>query len=327
MKRILIATAAIVSYYVLFQVFYNMIAFGEAFHYRDASDAFNGFIHNFVPIFILFVLNLLIIFYLNLVKRLSTKIMLDVALSFLALFAVNMIYLQIARRIDWAGSVFNNIFIFLGLEVAFFVSNFSKSIREAEEQKRLALQYQYDSLKAQVNPHFLFNSLNILYSLVSIDPEKSKEFILSLSGMYRYIMSQQGKDRVPLKMEMDFLSEYISVLGMRYHNQFNVELHGMDNLGDQYIVPYTMQLLVENITKHNVISSRHHMLVDIVVGKEDIRISNPIVPRPSEQSTHMGLKYLTELYQHSGQHFHVENNGKTFTAIVPYLPTAQNSQA
>lgn len=111
-------------------------------------------------------------------------------------------------HVNWAGTVFNNIFLLLGLEVAYFVKNHIRHIQQISENKQKALQYQYEALRAQVNPHFLFNTLNMLYALVGKDTEKSKQFILSLSRIYRYVLDQQGHERVTLDYELKFAKEY-----------------------------------------------------------------------------------------------------------------------
>lgn len=277
---------------------------------------------------VLVVVDLFVIFVCFNKQSGSRKIIIDAVSSVFVLFVVNVAYMAVIPNgtIDWAGTMFNAIFVFLGLEVIYYLQSFRKSVREAEAQRALALQYQYDALKAQVNPHFLFNSLNLLYSLISLDTEKSKEFVLALSTMYRYIMSQQGKEMVLLRMEMDFLQNYVEVLSMRYLNQLHVDIRGKENLKDQYIVPYTLQLIMENVTKHNVISNRHHMNVVIEIGTECITVSNPIVPRPKESSSRIGLNYITTLYRQYGKEFKVENDGKTFRAVIPYIMVDANEK-
>jgi two-component system LytT family sensor kinase len=315
---------SVVAYYLVFQTFYNLVAFKTLIPYDDARDMAISVTSNFIPIIILFVVNYLVVFCFFRRTRISLKMWFDALCSFALLFVLNGSYLffvGLSRpvRLDWAGTIFNNLFILLGMEVAFYVKNFKDSVKKAELSHRKALQYKYDALKAQVNPHFLFNSLNILYSLVSTDQQKSKEFILALSQMYRYVMSQQNKDKIALKEELEFLHSYVSVLEMRYYNQFVMEIEGEDRVTDQKIIPYTLQLLVENVTKHNIISTRYPMKVSIVVCDDEIRISNPVKMKYSYSASHVGLNYLTELYKLHGKEFRVENDGKVFTAIIQYL--------
>ena len=316
----------IILYYVLFQAFYNKVAYKTVWPYASVGKMLNGVALNFTPILVTFILNIVIIFYLNRIKDTVRKIVIDAILSFIAMVGINLIYsITVVPIVDWAGTIFNNVFLFLGVEVAYYIRNFERKTMEVTEKEKLALQYQYDALKAQVNPHFLFNSLNILYSLVSIDQQKSKEFILALSKMYRYIMSLQGKNTVPVKEEVDFLNSYVDVLSMRYHNQLEVCIKGTKKITNQRMVPYTMQLLMENVVKHNVISHSHHMTVAIDIDDDHLNISNPIIPRPSDSVSHVGLNYLANLYRHHGKEFKVLNDGKTFTAIVPFINSNEDS--
>ncbi len=323
LKRFGLGFLAVVAYYVMFQCFYNMIAFKELYPYEDLHELLRGITLNFLPVSSVFCLNVIVVFFG--IRRVSTfrKICADVVFSYILMSVVNWVYLWITDGVvDWAGMFFNNTIIFLGVEAAYYVTHFRESVRRTEEQKQLALKYRYDALKAQINPHFLFNSLNILYSLVSLDRKESTDFILSLSDMYRYIMAQQDCDRIPLSREMGFLDSYANVLAMRYHNQFRIEVQGRENVGNREIIPYTLQLLIENVAKHNVVSTRHPMTVTVAIEPDAITVTNPIVPMEAAtaSSSSIGLKYICGLYRRFGREFRVENDGKTFRAIVPLLP-------
>lgn len=321
-KKVAPYVFGIVCYYILFQSFYNMVADKTLWPYDDLHQFCMGVLHNFTPVLFTIMMSWLIVFKGHRSHSSSTKLLVDGALCVLLLFLINGAYTVIAPSsdIDWAGTAFNSIFVFLGVETLYYVHHFKNSVRVAEEQRALALQYQYDALKAQVNPHFLFNSLNLLYSLVSIDQQKSKEFILALSKIYRYILSQQGHQTVSLAQELEFLNDYVEVLMMRYHNQFDVEIGGdLNNAAEVMIVPYTLQLLMENITKHNVISNRHHMRVKINICEDSLVIENPIMLRHTESGARIGLNYINKLYRQHGKEFLIENDGITFRAIVPFL--------
>jgi Putative regulator of cell autolysis len=288
-----------------------------------------SFTYNFIPILLLVILNIAIIFKLpqraSVSQCLPLKIATDLFLSFFILFMINQLFFMIASqsnpdlRVDHVGTILSNILIFLCMEVVYYIIRSRESIKRAEAARREAIQYQYDALKAQVNPHFLFNSLNILYSLISIDTVKSKEFVLSLSQMYRYIMSQQNKKTIKLKEELDFLHSYIAVLKMRYHNQFNSEMIGADIIVDQEIIPYTLQLLIENVTKHNIISTKYPMTVNITICDKHVTVSNSIKKKDNETVSGIGLNYIMEQYKLYDKVFEVKSNGETFVAKVPYL--------
>lgn len=122
------------------------------------------------------------------------------------------------------------------------------------------------------------------------------------------------------------MASYVCVLEIRYNNKFKVDIAGKP-AEEKEIIPYTMQLLLENVTKHNIISSKSPMTVKVAVGDEEIRITNEIRHKPSETAGNIGLKYLTQLYAAQGKRFHVENDGRTFTAHVPYLTSESNGRA
>lgn len=325
----------IVGYFVFFSIFYNAMVDGKLWPYTSTNEVLRQVSYNLLPIALLTVVTIAVVF-LNPIRQTWVKMAVDAVICALALVGYNLLFMWIFApgvNINWAGTAFNSVVIYLAVEVVYYVVNFRRSLRDNEAQKRMALQYQYDALKAQVNPHFLFNSLNILYSLVKVEPASSEDFILSLSRIYRYVMQQDGKATVRLADEMTFLGDYVSILSMRYSNQFDVQVNGISlcdsdwgvltGLTDEQkcrkVIPFTMQLLIENVTKHNIISSAHHMTVYISVDGDHLTVSNPIVPRSSESVSHIGMRYLTELYAMYGCEFRVENDGHTFTAIVPFL--------
>ncbi|MDD7318956.1 MAG: histidine kinase [Prevotella sp.] len=330
-NSMLTSTIIIVATYIVFQAFYNLIAFKSLFPYQDIYDFKISVASNLVPVIVLFVFNFTFVFRINRLRNIIYKILADVTISYLFLVVLNFVFILIMRKpdpssIDWAGTMFCNTFILMGMEMSFYIRHYQSSLRQAEEYKRRVLMYQYNALKAQVNPHFLFNSLNILYSLIAIDQKKSRHFVMSLSDMYRYIMTQQDKERVPLEDELGFLASYVEVLKMRYYNQFDVKIEGAELVKDQEIIPYTLQLLMENVTKHNVISQRFPLEVSIKITENDIRVSNHIRTRQSASSSGIGLRYITELYQQNGKDFVYTNDGNTFEAVVPYLDKEKRTE-
>jgi len=321
LKNISLWTLAIVAYYVAFQLFYNMVAYQNPLPYTGWRDMIYGATINFFPILIIFLLNAFIVFKLVRLQQIRPKIMVDALASYGMCVLVNVGYLLLRDNgvVDWAGTIFNNTIILLLLEVYYYVTRYRRTQEQLAHQRQQALQYQYDALKAQVNPHFLFNSLNILYSLVQTDQQKSLQFIDALSHMYRYILQKQGNDTVLVSEEMEFLDNYVSVLKMRYVGQFDVVIMGREHIGTHRVVPYTVQLLLENVTKHNVISSRHPMQVIITLDQQGLTMTNPIRPRNAGTSSGIGLRYLRQLYQLHDKQFTTVNDGKTFTAQVQYL--------
>lgn len=322
-KSFLQWSIAILGYYVWFQAFYNSMRYGSVFPYTGFVDMLTGVSYNFPSILVIFLFNIFLVFKLIRIRDLKVKICVDVAISIAGACLFNVLYLLILgvfrdTVVDWAGTILNDILILMGVEMVYYFTRLSKARQETEEARLQAMQYKYDALKSQINPHFLFNSLNLLYSLVSIDTVRSKQFIRELSRMYRYIMAQQNRECVSVAEEFDFLSSFVSVLEMRYNNKFEVTIEGQPG-ADRYIIPFTMQLLIENVTKHNAITAKSPMTVTIDITDEEIVISNPVYPRETESVSHIGLRYITQLYASRGKTFRVEKDDKKFTAYVPIL--------
>lgn len=137
--------------------------------------------------------------------------------------------------------------------------------------------------------------------------------------MYRYILSHQNMETICLSEELGFVRSYVEILEMRYHEQFSVDITCDPGMESRKIIPYTLQLLIENVTKHNVISTRHPMKVTIRAGAEGVTVTNPVRIRKSDTSTGIGLKYIASHYKLYNKDFEYGSDGRCFTAKVPYL--------
>lgn len=318
---IVTALAAAVTYYVIFQFLYNMIAYGTLWPFQSFSDVTQSVFHNFPPIFLLFLLNYVVSFHLFPRVSRPAKFVVDGIASFGILSLINALFmLTVSPRVDWAGTVFCNTFIWMGWEMVWYVWHFKRLMVISQRALVASQRYRYDVLRSQVNPHFLFNSLNLLYSLVSTARQQDAEqFIIALVKTYRYIIDIRQKDVVTLAEELDFLDSYVQVLETRYLNQFKVQVIGRSLAASHTIIPYTMQLLIENVTKHNTISSRNPMVVTVEITATGVTVSNPIMKRVSSASTGFGLRYLRELYALHGVSFTAGAEGDLFVSKIPYL--------
>ena len=154
-------------------------------------------------------------------------------------------------------------------------------------------------LKTQVNPHFLFNSLSILSSLVRVDPDLSEQFIEQLSRSYRYILEQKDQSLVTLRTELGFIDSYAFLLKIRFENKFNLVVQLPDDILDRYkIAPLTLQLLVENAVKHNRMSVNEPLIVNITYeDNQMLVVKNRLQPRSTPTiSTGMGLQNIINRY-------------------------------
>lgn len=261
---------------------------------------------------------------LSFVKRLWSKVVADYVITFSVVFGIYGIFFLIYSMIrlidgDITGLLLFYVVTFLVVEMLYYIKHSREALRNAEAAKREALQYQYDALKAHVNPHFLFNSLNVLLAIIDTDTKKAGEFTIALSRIYRYILATQNQKSVPISEEMSFLDSYVHIMKMKYYDSFNLNVSGDGDRENNKIVPFTLQLLVENITKHNTISDKYPMEVSICINDDYMTVTNKIKRKKSTSQMGIGLKYLSSQYQVNGGVFEVEDDGKHFTAKIPFL--------
>ena len=149
-----------------------------------------------------------------------------------------------------------------------FLLNWRESALELEQVKREKLASQYQSLKDQLNPHFLFNNLNSLTALIKKDPDRAVNFVKELSEVYRYILNYAQKEVVPLDQELDFIGTYLELLNIRFGSNLNANIQS--DKADSYVIPpLTLQLLVENAIKHNIVSSSKPLSITIEMELPD----------------------------------------------------------
>lgn len=192
----------------------------------------------------------------------------------------------------------------------------------AERLEKEAVQAQFAALKSQVNPHFLFNSLSILSSLVHTDAELSERFIDQLSKAYRYILEQKDNERVPLKTELEFIQAYRFLLNIRFENKFDVVIDVAETAQKQYaIAPLTLQLLVENAVKHNRMSVKEPLQVQIFIEDDCLVVQNNRQLRPqSETSTGVGLQNIVNRYALlTDRAVRIEEDEDRFSVKIPLI--------
>ena len=137
----------------------------------------------------------------------------------------------------------------------------------------------YESLKSQIDPHFLFNSLNVLTSLISENPAQAEKFTTKLSKVYRYVLEQKNKDLIELDEELAFAKTYMELLKMRFENAVIFEIPEKASHPDLKIIPLSLQLLLENTIKHNVASEEHPLIVTILESDGYLTVSNNYNPK------------------------------------------------
>ena len=168
---------------------------------------------------------------------------------------------------------------------------------QAEQLQREFAQVRLQALKSQVNPHFLFNSLSVLSSLVHVNAELSEQFIHHLAKAYRYILEQKEAELVSLKEELSFLDAYFFLLQIRFDQKIRLEKMVPSETESLRLPPLTLQLLVENAVKHNKMSVQEPLVINVSVTNEELIVENNIRPREQpESSTGVGLENIRKRY-------------------------------
>ena len=202
-----------------------------------------------------------------------------------------------------------------------FFKNWKSTILEMERLKQEKLKSDYMVLQDQLNPHFLFNSLNVLISEIKHEPETAINFTRKLSQVYRYVLQSRNMETVLLKDEMDFIDSYIYLHRVRLGNalKFSAELD--ESVLNKYLPPMTVQILVENAIKHNVVNRDFPLNIKIeTIGDEILKVRNNINPKETIGSTQVGLSNIQERYSLLGRgNIFVEKTEEEFIVTVPLL--------
>ena len=183
------------------------------------------------------------------------------------------------------------------------VTERTKELTEANtrliELQKENIQSQFEVLKQQVNPHFLFNSLNVLSSLIKVEPDLAETFTEKLSKVYRYVLENKEKDMVPLSTELDFMNSYVFLLNIRFMGKISVTIDIDKVKADLMILPMALQLLIENAIKHNTFSKANQLKIHISVDNDDYLVirNNTQIRETQIQSTGVGLANITNRYR------------------------------
>lgn len=199
---------------------------------------------------------------------------------------------------------------------------YERKIMIAEKEKAL---YQLYALKTQVNPHFLFNSLNVLASLTYESPELANKFVKKLSAVYRYILTTSQNPTVNLSDEMRFVSTYLYLEKMRHGDSLLVDIKETPDMGTRQIIPVSVQMLIENALKHNTATPDKPLTILIDEGANGVTVSNNIQRRNNVNNTGVGLKNLRKQYELHHQQIIISENNNRFTVFLPFVHAVNHS--
>lgn len=197
-----------------------------------------------------------------------------------------------------------------------------EQLLETEKLRKANLQTQFESLKQQINPHFLFNCLNSLSSLIEDDPERATQFIDEMSNVYRYLLRSNESELATLDAELKFAGSYFHLLSTRYGANLRLEERIDPELRSRVLPPLTLQLLMENVVKHNVIMPQQPLLISLVTTEEGkLVVSNNLQKRTvAVPSSRIGLANIASKYSLLGRgEISIEENAQSFSVSIPLL--------
>ena len=210
----------------------------------------------------------------------------------------------------------------------YFFHNWQDSVEDkaklqvqAAELEREKFNLQYHQLRNQVNPHYLFNTLTSLDGLIQTNPELASEFVRHMSKVYRYVLQHKENEVVSLDEEIQFIEHYIELVHVRYADGLNIQLDISEEAKDKGIVMVTLQMLIDNAIKHNIVQKEAPLLIKITDDAEYLIVrNNKQLRKQIDTSNGQGLMQLSQLYSyHTGKPIIINNEQDTYTIKIPLL--------
>ncbi len=225
---------------------------------------------------------------------------------------------------SWQGYVFG-LWITLSIvsvfHIIFFYNRYQK--HKLKEQKVIAgaANATFDALKNQLDPHFLFNSLNVLTSLIEENPKNAQKFTTSLSKVYRYVLEQKNKDLITVDEELDFARTYMSLLKMRFEDSIVFEIPDQAQNPESKVVPLSLQLLLENAVKHNMVTTSKPLHIRIYEQNGMLVVENNLQPKQIvKKSSGVGLENIKQRYNLlSNKKVSINQQANRFAVAIPML--------
>lgn len=214
------------------------------------------------------------------------------------------------------------VFIVHVYETFFLVKESENEMLKNMKLERAKAEAELEALKTQIDPHFIFNSLNTLSHLIEEKPQKAKQFNDNLADVYRYILQNKGRELVFLREEIAFLEDYFSLLKIRFEKAVQLDLSVEPGIFDQYVIPpISLQVLAENAIKHNEFSDTSPLAISISLQNDQLLVSNHIRKKMLRKaSSRIGLSNLNERYKLStGKEITIAQENNYFIVSLPVL--------
>lgn len=321
-RLITILAIAVLCYTAFFQTMYCWMLFGDPIYDFTFLELLYSLWINYIPILLLAISIMLICFQTRGIKKHWLKMMIDGIAGATVLIIINLVFPVVTgMAVNWGGSIFNGVLVWLGIEYW----SLSKQKRDGLIRENLLYQdnmrMKYEILQSYVNPHFLYNSLDMLCALIEDDEkDRAEKFILNLSGYYRQMTRRMNVTVTTFSEEIETVRRYLNIVNYHYQNCIELIVNCTMKDSDVQLIPFSLQLLVENVLKHNLISKTKPMKIVISITDQYISVSNKISFKPKtlkRASTGLGLSYLNTLYSCHGSEVKVEEKEGYFTVALP----------
>jgi LytS/YehU family sensor histidine kinase len=214
-----------------------------------------------------------------------------------------------------------NLFLHILNAVLFYIDQYKNKQLEAEELKRISSQAQLEAIKNQINPHFLFNNLNVLSALVMQESPDANKFIEEFSKVYRHVLDTRQQELISVQSELQYINPYIYLLQKRFPESISVDINIPDEYFSYKIIPVALQMLVENAIKHNIASRQKPLHIYLSVKQNMLVVTNNLQARPAEDfSTHIGLENISKRYELvTRKMIEIEKTSDRFIVSLPLI--------
>jgi two-component system, LytTR family, sensor kinase len=218
-------------------------------------------------------------------------------------------------------SLFCSLAVIAIYESIYFMSELKKSVEEKELLKRESLVAQWNALKTQVNPHFLFNNLNTLSAIIPDNPDQAIDFVQQLSKVYRHILEVRDEQSILLSEELEVLRAYAFLLKTRFGENLGISIRVAEEKLHQKIVPLSLQILMENAIKHNIVSSAKPLQIDVFAENGKLIVRNTLQKKQQHpESTGIGLDNIRNRYRLlGGRQVEVREDHSSFIVSIPLI--------
>jgi len=268
--------------------------------------------------------------FLPIPEKIKLRVVLHLIVSLIIAIAAVFYFSLIVRDVPFFSHPIVQLMMFLGLIFIFIlilisitlriVEKWVFSVRQLEVLKSQKLKSDYNSLQAQLNPHFLFNNLSVLKSLITFDPDAAIHFTQNFTDVYRYVLQSKDQTTVKLSDELEFIEAYIALHKKRMGEAFEVIINVSESALKKDVPPLALQLLVENAVKHNIAVKDAPLSIRIESTENKLTVSNNLNLKESAFSEKTGLNNLKQRYALlTDSLVEVSHGSETFEVKIPLL--------